>query len=74
MEMVSEASHHVVNSLPKLMANFCVGYWSSGTRLADSARVAGEGIEEGNLPEYLVSYDVLSPELGDQRQRRRGVG
>ncbi|KAG5350885.1 hypothetical protein C0989_008919 [Termitomyces sp. Mn162] len=30
------------------------GYWSSGTRLGDSAKVTGQGIEPGELPEYLV--------------------
>ncbi len=30
------------------------GYWSAGTRLADSAKVAGEGIDPGDLPEYMV--------------------
>ncbi|KAH7887774.1 WLM-domain-containing protein [Phlebopus sp. FC_14] len=29
------------------------GYWSSGTRLADSAMVAGQGIQIGDLPEYM---------------------
>ncbi|KAI9574627.1 WLM-domain-containing protein [Boletus coccyginus] len=29
------------------------GYWSSGTRLADSAEIAGEGIGMGELPEYM---------------------
>lgn len=29
------------------------GYWSSGTRLADSSKVAGEGIGAGDLPEYM---------------------
>ncbi|KAG2147593.1 WLM-domain-containing protein [Suillus clintonianus] len=29
------------------------GYWSSGTRLADSAKIAGQGIEMGDLPEYM---------------------
>ncbi|KAG5650402.1 hypothetical protein H0H81_012368 [Sphagnurus paluster] len=29
------------------------GYWSSGTRLADSEKVAGQGIEPGDLPEYM---------------------
>ncbi|KAG6817347.1 hypothetical protein H0H87_009946 [Tephrocybe sp. NHM501043] len=29
------------------------GYWSSGTRLADSVKVNGEGIEPGDLPEYV---------------------
>ncbi|ETW83060.1 hypothetical protein HETIRDRAFT_450748 [Heterobasidion irregulare TC 32-1] len=31
------------------------GYWSSGTRLADAARVQGDGLEAGDLPEYMVS-------------------
>lgn len=30
------------------------GYWSSGTRLSDSRRVGGEGVEEFGLPEYVV--------------------
>ncbi|KAG6873952.1 hypothetical protein C0995_008991 [Termitomyces sp. Mi166 len=30
------------------------GYWSSGIRLGDSAKVSGQGIEPGDLPEYLV--------------------
>ncbi|KAF4571104.1 hypothetical protein EYR36_001625 [Pleurotus pulmonarius] len=29
------------------------GYWSSGTRLADSARVGGLGLDTGELPEYM---------------------
>lgn len=33
----------------------CIGYWSSGTRLADSSKVAGEGIGAGDLPEYMVT-------------------
>ncbi|KAG6337345.1 hypothetical protein ID866_1718, partial [Astraeus odoratus] len=36
------------------------GYWSSGRRLADSAKVAGQGIEMGDLPEYMVIY-VMNP-------------
>lgn len=32
----------------------CIGYWSSGTRLADSARVSGDGIEAGDFPEYMA--------------------
>lgn len=60
--------HHTVGTPTKLMANFFPGYWSSGIRLADSARVAGEGIEEGDLPEYLVSCW-----LDDHRRGHRGV-
>ncbi|KAH8117708.1 WLM-domain-containing protein [Phellopilus nigrolimitatus] len=29
------------------------GYWSSGTRIADSARVGGQGIEDIDLPDYV---------------------
>lgn len=35
-----------------------VGYWSSGTRLADSARMTGEGLEAGDLPEYMVRIQL----------------
>lgn len=31
-----------------------LGLWSSGRRLADSARVSGQGLDEGELPEYIV--------------------
>lgn len=37
------------------------GYWSSGTRLADSATVSGSGIEAGDLPEYMVHLLLSSP-------------
>ncbi|KAF9468114.1 WLM domain-containing protein [Collybia nuda] len=40
------------------------GYWSSGTRLSDSSRVAGEGIIVGDLPEYVCG--------GAQSRRRPG--
>ncbi|KIK63135.1 hypothetical protein GYMLUDRAFT_197565 [Collybiopsis luxurians FD-317 M1] len=29
------------------------GYWSAGTRLADSAVISGEGLDTGELPEYI---------------------
>lgn len=42
------------------------GYWSSGQRLTDSARVAGEGIEPGDLPEYMVRCaSVVSRSIND---------
>lgn len=37
------------------LAKDAIGYWSAGTRLADSARIPGQGIEAGDLPEYMVS-------------------
>ena len=39
------------------------GYWSSGTRLGDSSRVEGQGIEPGDLPEYMVRPLLLTPFL-----------
>jgi DNA-dependent metalloprotease WSS1 len=30
------------------------GMWSAGTRLSDSSRVAGDGAETDDLPEYIV--------------------
>lgn len=35
------------------------GYWSSGTRLKDSTRMSGQGVEDFDLPEYVVSHDAL---------------
>jgi hypothetical protein len=43
------------------------GYWSSGQRLTDSARVAGEGIEPGDLPEYMVRCaTIVSRSINDK--------
>ncbi|SJL09620.1 uncharacterized protein ARMOST_13000 [Armillaria ostoyae] len=44
------------------------GYWSAGTRLADSAKVAGEGIDPGDLPEYMVCVGELKHALVRQRR------
>lgn len=51
------------------------GYWSSGTRLADSARVGG-GIDEGDLPEYLCggAHSRARPASFSARRRRRQAG
>ena len=35
------------------------GYWSSGTRLSDSNRVGGAGVEDYGLPEYVVRHIPL---------------
>ncbi|THH20719.1 hypothetical protein EW146_g661 [Bondarzewia mesenterica] len=37
------------------------GYWSAGTRLADSARVAGDGGEVEELPEFMSYATHISP-------------
>ena len=37
-----------------IMLTMNTGYWSAGTRLADSSRVGGQGIELGECPEYMV--------------------
>ena len=34
------------------------GYWSSGQRLRDSARIGEEGLETEDLPEYMVSQNI----------------
>lgn len=36
-----------------------IGYWSAGTRLADSARISGQGIKAGDFPEYMVSPPII---------------
>lgn len=66
--MVSKASLTRCRCTPETDGRFCAGYWSSGTRLADSTRVAGEGIEDGHLPEYLVSS-----QLGDRVSNVNGI-
>ncbi|KIJ70022.1 hypothetical protein HYDPIDRAFT_79182 [Hydnomerulius pinastri MD-312] len=53
------------------------GYWSSGTRLADSARIAGQGIEMGDLPEYMCggAHTRARPTSYKRNRRRRdGAG
>jgi len=47
--------YHLTHSymIPYLIIFFS-GYWSSGTRLSDSARSAGDSIQQGDLPEYVV--------------------
>ncbi|RDB25998.1 DNA-dependent metalloprotease WSS1 [Hypsizygus marmoreus] len=46
------------------------GYWSSGTRLADSSRVAGQGIEPGDIPEYMCGGAQNRQRPTAKRQRR----
>ncbi|KXN89116.1 DNA damage response protein wss1 [Leucoagaricus sp. SymC.cos] len=48
------------------------GYWSSGTRLVDSARISGDGIEAGDFPEYMCGGAQTRTRPNAQR-RRRGV-
>ncbi|TFK40323.1 WLM domain-containing protein [Crucibulum laeve] len=48
------------------------GYWSSGTRLADSARVSGEGIEAGDFPEYICGGAQTRARPTATRRRRTG--
>src|SRR2546425_3833097 len=50
----------IIFSLRPKELNVCVGYWSSGTRLADGAKVAGTGIQPGDLPQYMVRIYSLS--------------
>ncbi|KAK0223196.1 WLM domain-containing protein [Armillaria fumosa] len=48
------------------------GYWSAGTRLADSAKVAGEGIDPGDLPEYMCGGAQTRSRPSATRRRRSG--
>lgn len=56
-----------------------VGYWSAGTRLGDSTRVAGDGVDSGEFPEYMVSSTVSvhssmlirQPQCGGAQRRTR---
>ncbi|KAH7913205.1 WLM domain-containing protein [Hygrophoropsis aurantiaca] len=47
------------------------GYWSSGTRLADSARITGQGIEYGDLPEYMCGGAQSRARPSALRKRRQ---
>ncbi|KAG9225067.1 hypothetical protein CCMSSC00406_0008769 [Pleurotus cornucopiae] len=49
------------------------GYWSSGTRLADSARVGGLGLDAGELPEYMCG-GAHSRRRPTALRRRRNAG
>ncbi|KAK0193763.1 WLM domain-containing protein [Armillaria mellea] len=48
------------------------GYWSAGTRLADSAKIAGEGIDPGDLPEYMCGGAQTRSRPSATRRRRSG--
>ncbi|KAJ7127034.1 WLM domain-containing protein [Mycena epipterygia] len=47
------------------------GYWSSGTRLLDSAKVTGDGIEAGEFPEYMCGGAQSRARPTALRRRRR---
>ena len=51
----TEMVHPFVLILPSSTEHL-VGYWSAGTRLADGARVSGQGHDTGTLPEYMVIF------------------
>lgn len=42
--------------ITQLVLNYGLGYWSAGTRLADSAVVSGQGLDVGDLPQYIVCF------------------
>ncbi|KAF9048620.1 WLM domain-containing protein [Panaeolus papilionaceus] len=50
------------------------GYWSSGTRLSDSTRVGGVGIEEGDFPEYICGGAQTRARPSSGRRKRRATG
>ncbi|KAG1747179.1 WLM domain-containing protein [Suillus paluster] len=47
------------------------GYWSFGTRLADSATIAGKGIGMGDLPEYMCGGAHSRARPASYQQRKR---
>lgn len=47
------------------------GYWSSGTRLADSAKIAGQGIETEDLPEYMCGGAHSRARPASYQRRKR---
>ncbi|KAF8558938.1 WLM-domain-containing protein [Imleria badia] len=47
------------------------GYWSSGTRIADSAKIAGQGIGMGELPEYMCGGAHSRARPVSRRPRKR---
>lgn len=47
------------------------GYWSSGTRLADSAKIAGQGIGTGDLPEYMCGGAHSRARPASYQRRKR---
>ncbi|CAL1716689.1 unnamed protein product [Somion occarium] len=52
------------------------GYWSSGTRLADGAKVGGQGLDIGDLPEYMCggAQTRARPSSFRRRRTRRTAG
>ncbi|KAJ4500684.1 WLM domain-containing protein [Lentinula lateritia] len=46
------------------------GYWSAGTRLADSAVVSGQGLDVGDLPQYICGGAQSRTRPSNLRQRR----
>ncbi|KAI1796841.1 WLM-domain-containing protein [Ganoderma leucocontextum] len=47
------------------------GFWSSGTRLADFARVGGQGLDSGDLPEYMCGGAQTRARPSSMKRRRR---
>ncbi|PCH42161.1 WLM-domain-containing protein [Wolfiporia cocos MD-104 SS10] len=46
------------------------GYWSSGARLADSARIGGHSLDAGDLPEYICGGAQRRTRPTPRRRRR----
>ncbi|KAJ8072528.1 hypothetical protein PM082_016087 [Marasmius tenuissimus] len=47
------------------------GYWSSGKRLADSATISGNGIDPGELPEYMCGGAQTRSRPSNRRRKPR---
>lgn len=57
-----------------LLIAFLQGYWSSGQRLSDSAEIGGQGIDSGELPEYMVrNYSAVDLYYGSDRRVRHSA-
>ncbi|EIN09691.1 WLM-domain-containing protein [Punctularia strigosozonata HHB-11173 SS5] len=49
------------------------GFWSSGTRLADAARTSGQGLDPGELPEYMCGGAQTRARPTRRKRRPRAI-
>ena len=55
-----DGNNQVAHLIAQLTEQHHLGMWSSGTRLADSAKIIRGGLVDDDLPEYMV-MTLLSP-------------
>ncbi|PPR00787.1 hypothetical protein CVT24_000752 [Panaeolus cyanescens] len=72
--MVSRRLHTGETNKIHILMLYTLGYWSSGTRLSDSTRIGGMGIEEGDFPEYVCggAQSRARPSSGHRKRRATG--